>query len=824
MSDLNALTGNKLDEMLEALHRTFQHEKRAVLAGREGAGKSTLAREYTRRFGTEYRAVAWIDAATDETFQADLYDALQSFAVPVNMAQGAVDLFQTLHMYLHEQREALLVLDHLPFAFKLQDSFDQQSLSYHLLLITSLENTSSELPRLSLSSLAECAGALLLLRQAGLLAERETLDAADPELRQAALDLACEMQGSPLALRLAAGYLSQSGESLLDYLERFRTYPVHLQFTGNEQEELAVAGEICLAWIECAHPEARDILRTCALGLPRAIPAAWLQQSAAETTAEEQAALQCLVSLGLLDTSEAGKLLNMHPLLQQLTGQFYGLHEQPDQQEQVEGLLRRVRKLLASPADETPSTRLRVAGHIQHLEKLSQGWENIVPEVAEVFSWAAGQLWEQHLLDQAGALFRRALKIWESAEESFPLPIAATLEKLAALNAQTGHYAEAQALTRRALTRRMEAQGIQHPDVLVVLLQLGQYYALQNKENEAEACYKKVIAMGEVLKLRHHLVYSGAKYQLALLFIAQGKGEQAEDLLLRVCAVWERLRGQSHPLTVEAQLKLAELAARLKHWERALNFYRRAIPVYAEERGKEHPLVLTCQEQAAQAMFELGQLEEAQRAWLDILALRERARDRAQVACLNGLARVALAQGQLAEALELLERAQGQAAVQDEAKSLAWAAMLETLAQAHEARQNYEQAERAASKALETRESILGSEHLDLIENLNMLARLKRDLGERDESEKLLRRALFCYQREKKPEDMRLDPVLKSLAEIETERERFDVARMYLLRLRAIRGLALSADDPRVQEMEQLLVENASLRDLSIQSTSVTRE
>ncbi len=823
MSDLNDLSWGGLEETLEELHGIFQREKRVVLAGCEGTGKSTLARAYTRRFGAEYQVVVWIDAATDETFLADVCEALEDCALPVDMALGGQGLFQTLHAHLNERQKALLVLDHLPFGFQLLTTAEQPPLSYAALLITHQAQTPAELPRLDLHALDEREGALFLLRQAGLLAEQAALEAASADLRLAALELAREMQGTLLALRLAAGYLREYGGSVGEYLELFRTFPGRLQFADHEQEELDVAGEICLSRFEQSYPEAGELLRMCALCLPHAIPVAWLQPSEDSAPGVEQAVLPRLVSWGLLEVSKDGKLLNMHPRLQELTRQFYALDEQPDQQQQTEQLLRRVRDLLPSLADERPSVRLRSAGHIRHLGRLSQAWENGAPASAEVLNWAAGQLWEWRLFDQAEALLKKALKIWERAEESSPLAMAATLEQLATLNARAGNYAEAQTLTLRALSSRMAGQGVQHPEVLQTLLQLGQYYAAQHKENEAEACYKKVIALGETLKLRHHLVYSGAKYQLALLFIAQGKAEQAEDLLLRVCALWQRLLGQNHPLTGEAQLKLAELAARLKHWERALDFYQRAIPVYAEQQGAAHPLVLNCQEQAALAMFELGRLEEARQVWTTTLALREQTRQGTLTAALNGLARVALAQGQFQEALALLERAQAEAG-REEVADPAWAEMLETLAEAHASRQDYVQAKQAARKALEIRERLLGEEHLDLSENLLTLAKLQRLSGESEEAEKLLRRALYNYQRANKPEDMRLDPALTGMAEIETERGRFEVARMYLLRARAIRGLTFSADDARVLEIEQRLAENASLRAQSVPSPSAITE
>lgn len=813
----NILSFNRLEDVLQALHKIFQTDKRVVLVGREGVGKSTLAREYTRRFGEKYRTVAWINAATDETFLADLCGILQEFALPVDMAQGVMGLFQTLHNYLNEQRLPLLVLDHLPFAFRVQDSSEQLPLSYDSLLITHLETPSSELPRLELTGLEAQDGARLVLYQAGLLAEQETLDVVGNELRMEALELAREMQGSPIALRLAAGYLCQSGSSTRDYLDLFRGYPVSLQLHRSEQQELEVACEICLTWIEQMHPGAREILRTCALFLPDAIPGALWQQEEEEKIAQQKETIQLLAAVGLLDVSKDGAMLSMHPLIQQLTRQFYGLDEQPQQQQQAERSLRCLQRLLPTLGEETLSARLRIVGHIQQMANLSKRWEINSAEVADVFGWATEQLWEQRMLNQAEKLLKRALEIWEKAPGISQLTIATTLEKLAALNGQLGNYAEAQALAHRTIASTMAAKGINHPDVLIALKQLGQYYEAQNKENEAEACYEKVIEIGEMLRQRHHPVYSEAKYHLALLRVKQGQFEQAEDLLRRVCVVWSRILGETHHSTVEARLKLAEVAAHLKHWERANDSYQQILPVYAEALGKENPLVLGHMERAAMVMFHLGKLEEAKDTWQSVLAVRERTGGGAlpeSVSCLNGLARVALAEGKRVEALEMLERAQLYGAERDEAGSLEWAEMLETMAEVYEAGQEYRQAERAARKALEMRERILGNKHLDLIENLSTLARLDRKLGEVEEAEKLLLHVLYIYQRENKPEDMRLDLVLKSLAEIEAERERFVAAKMYLQRIRAIRELTLNEDDPRIQEIRQMLAENASMLDL----------
>lgn len=560
-----------------------------VLAGEEGIGKSMLAHAYTRHFGMEYRTIVWINAATDETLLADLYEVLQKWALPVDMTQGSTELFQRLHTYLSKQERALLILDQIPFAFKLQDPSVQLPLSYDFLLITRREETPAELPRLELTDLEARDGASLALRQAGLLAEQEQLDSVGDELRVAALELARELRGVPLALCLAGGYLRLSGISIQNYLDLFRSYPAHLRFDNDEQQELVVACELCLSWLEQTHPEARELLQTYALFLPETLPGIWWQQGEAVQLAQQQTTLQLLLDMGLLNASEESSMGKMHPLLQQLTRQFYGLDNQ-SQQPLVEQLLCRWQSLLPILEEDALPVRLRVAGYIRHLARLSSEWEQTTPKVAEVLVWAARQLWQQYLFKPAEALLRQALGIWEKAPETSQLAKALVREKLAALNAQMGNYAEAETLTHQALTARLEAQGVNHPDVLNSLLQLGQFYAAQKKADEAEACYRKVIALAEKLNLRLHPVYSRAKYHLALLAIEQQKWEQAEDLLRRVSITWKHILGKDHRSTVQARLQLAEVAIQLKHWELAQKEYQQALPGY-EKEGKDDPHV-----------------------------------------------------------------------------------------------------------------------------------------------------------------------------------------------------------------------------------------
>lgn len=799
------------DTFLQDMHAILRRERRLVITGAGGVGKTETAREYIRRFSHHYQSVFWLNASTEETFLADLFATMQSLSLPFNMDQGVSRLLQTLRDYLASQQDVLFVLDDFSRRFMVQDVPGQQQ--SHFLLITRFPTIPSEIPQMELTRLDEHEGALLVLRRAKLLTMHATLDQISEEQRMAALELTRELRGLPLSLNLAGGYLCEKRYSIQDYLFTFRDHPVRSHqlnnLGGRDREEIAVACELSLLHLEQTQATVLELLQICALLVPEAIPLALFQQENKAMGGEQtwsKESVQSLLDYGLLVAGSADSLLNIHPLVQEIVHHL----SLGDEQQRIKQALQLFHRLLPSLETQSLSTRLRVAEHIQRLVKPGEEWRNNFNEAAEVCNWAASLFRELKMLSTAEALSRRALSIWQSTLGNFHPTVAVVLGNLAELNGLLKNYAEAEALFQRAITCKAMALGAGHPDVLLFLDHLGRLYAEQGKQEEARSCYEKAISIGDQVTLRLHPVYRTCLYDLALLFIEQEQFEKAESLILRVCAAWKRSPDSQDLSTMTAWVKLAEVATRLQHWRQAEIGYQHALPVCEQLLGEEHPITLGHLERAATVLLRRGKLSEAKRNFLRVIEVSERSSDIGQidiVACLSGLAQIALADEQLPEACALLERAQTIYASQPAPENLARAALLDTLASVEIAQQHYERAVAAYKQALELRTQMLGDEHLELIENLSGLATLYLKLGQTRQAEPLLLRVLYIHQRMQKPEDFVLDPVLNGLADIEIEREHFDMARMYLERSRAIRELALGQDDPRTREVWQKLAE-----------------
>ncbi|GCE03097.1 tetratricopeptide repeat protein [Dictyobacter aurantiacus] len=110
---------------------------------------------------------------------------------------------------------------------------------------------------------------------------------------------------------------------------------------------------------------------------------------------------------------------------------------------------------------------------------------------------------------------------------------------------------------------------------------------------------------------------------------------------------------------------------------------------------------------------------------------------------------------------------------------------------------------------------VVGEEQPELIDPLEHLARAYSAQEEYVRAQQYLLQALAIYQEAGRPEDMLLDSVLNSLAEIEIARGHPALARNYLDRSRAIRELTLGQNNPRTIEVAQKLA--------SISTSQMTR-
>jgi tetratricopeptide (TPR) repeat protein len=521
------------DSFIEQLHSTLRAHQVVVVSGESGVGKTTVVREYTRRFAQDYQAVIQLDAATDETFLAGTLAALQTYALPINIQQGIVSLFQELYTYAGTQQRALLILDNLTHNFFFQDA-SQLPPTLQVIIITQAEQTPPEVPRLDVPELDAHESVKLLLHEPSPGASQETPEPGKDEYR-AALELARELHSLPLTVSLAGRYLGMTGCTVREYLTMFRHVPALLHaptgFEARATKALSFACELTLSYLRETNSTAFEHLQLCALLVPEAIPVLVFsihterEQSDNEVGQEQEQTTESSDNLrdaGLLDIEleQGGSFVHMHPLVQEHVRQSIS---EEQQERYIQQLLRFFYQKLPLFQQEALPVQVRLAGQIRHLATLSEGESAFfdalidVNEAGEVFAWASGVLAGLQLVQLGEPLLRRGLKICQhTLGEHSPL-VATFLLNLAKMNMWLNKYVDAEAFAHRAVVSTTNALGIAHPDVLLALHQLGQVYEEQGKLNRARQCYEKALSIGERVALHTHPYYTQVVSALALL-------------------------------------------------------------------------------------------------------------------------------------------------------------------------------------------------------------------------------------------------------------------------------------------------------------------
>ncbi len=164
--------------------------------------------------------------------------------------------------------------------------------------------------------------------------------------------------------------------------------------------------------------------------------------------------------------------------------------------------------------------------------------------------------------------------------------------------------------------------------------------------------------------------------------------------------------------------------------------------------------------------------------------------------CLNGLAVLYEAQGELAKAESLHSRA---LSIYEDTLGLQHpyvATSLNNIAVLHYIRGDYDKAKPLFLQALSIRESAFGSEDASVAECLNNLATLYRDQGEYGKAEPLFLRALSIHNKLPNPKHSTVASTLENLALVYNEQGKYDKAEPLLLRALSLRERMLGPQHP----------------------------
>jgi hypothetical protein len=504
-----------------------------------GAGKTSVAVEYAHQHLAEL-GVCWQFGAEDP---AVLVAEFGELAVQLSIADRG-DPVTSLHGVLAASPAPwLLVFDNAP---------DRASVARFVppagpgrVLITSRNQIWPPGQSLQVQMLDTGVAAKFLVSRTG-----------DPDQR-AALDLAVELGGLPLALEQAAAYIEASGENLAGYLSLFRRRRADLLDRGEPtgySQTVATTWTVAFEDLLQAAPGAAGLLRLLAFCAPEAIPLRLLLQPRPELAGQlgEQVALVLAQLLeDELAAGDAIAALRRYSLIRSLANGSVSVH----------------RLVQAVTVAQMP------AG-------LAIAWQQAAAAVI------AAALPEDPQSPGSWAAFASLLPHAQAAlgEDS------GSMLKIVSYLGYRGNYRAARDLQRRVL--QAGVSGPEHPDTLAGRGSLALWTGHAGNAAGARDQFAALVPVDERVLGPDHRETLRARANLARWTGVAGDAAGARDQFAALVPVDERVFGPEHPETLGNRGHLAGLTGRAGDPAGARDQYAALVPVDERVLGPDHRVTL----------------------------------------------------------------------------------------------------------------------------------------------------------------------------------------------------------------------------------------
>jgi serine/threonine-protein kinase len=424
----------------------------------------------------------------------------------------------------------------------------------------------------------------------------------------------------------------------------------------------------------------------------------------------------------------------------------------------------------------------------------------------------------------ARAILRLGLTRAEALDDQ-PLVQATLLDALGTVQANLGHWDDAEALIERGLRLRRDNLGVDDPEAARSLVHLGTIARRRGRYDDAERLYREALGIQTAAFGEQNLEVAQTLYHLGFLAPYQGHPRQAIQLYRQVLEIRRQLLGPEHALVAQAMMdesaalrragELAtaeslvrdalamqqrllgpddpEVATSMLHLgdllrergdpnDEAEGLYRRALDIQRRVLGDPHPALSHGMGSLASALSEKGEHEEAVGLMRELLAFRRAnygPRSPAAADALRSLGIMLRRQGRLGEAEAAHLEALGIWRESFGDRHNSTAGELRSLAAVHVAQGRYEDAAEALATAADIVREVSGERHPVRAVMMTELADVRMLQERYAEAETLYTQALEILDLEVAPEHPDVQAVHAGLAKLYERTGRADEARRH---------------------------------------------
>ena len=393
--------------------------------------------------------------------------------------------------------------------------------------------------------------------------------------RRAALELAGELGGLPLALEQAAAYVQASGDTLARYLALFRQRRADLLGRGEPTgypQTVATTWTLAFEDLAQAAPVAAGLLRLLACCAPEAIPLRLLlrpRPGLAGRFGEQVAPVLTPLLEDGLAAGDAIAALRRYSLISPLADGAVSVH-------------RLVQAVTAGqmPAELTGQWRQAAAALIEAAIPADTALPGTWPVCAALLPHA------QAVLDlTSGGMFRIAQYLGDS-----------------------GSYPAARDLFQVIADARGEddAYGTEHPDTLTDRANLARWTGRAGDAAGARDQFAALLPVRERVSGPEHPDTLTDRANLAYWTGRAGDAAGARDRYAALLPIVERVLGAEHPFTLTGRGNLARWTGEAGDAAGARDQFAALLPVIERVSGAEHPDTLTARGNLARWTGEAG--------------------------------------------------------------------------------------------------------------------------------------------------------------------------------------------------------------------------
>lgn len=521
----------------------------AVLIGADGMGKSAMAAEYARVKAAEYDFIFWVRSWNRTVLTLDFASLAAPLGIPHQEDSDLLDLGDAVRAWMEVNGRWLLIFDDAPSPSALEAHLPQSASRGGDVIITSSRSGSwagTNAAAIEVGPLEPPEAAAFLMRRTG------QEDAA------ASIKLAELLEGFPLSLEVAAGYILWTGISLSRYVDlcKRRLRDISGKTGPGYPETLAAVLDISMEQVRAVSVEGSEILSLSAFLAPEDLPFDLLLEAGSLLPESVGLGLAALERRGLL-RRDASRV-SVHPLIQAFAYASLGVQERTAWAQEI---VRAVGGAF-SPRMEDLSRWPECGRLIPHalastgkLEDLGGGSEE-----ASLLLNQAG-LYLQRRGDLAGA--RSVLERLVSVDERFYGPshpeVATDLNNLGSVLRSLGDLPGAMAHFERSIAIE-EAQG--EPDQLKIAIRannLGTVLRSLGDLPGALAQYERALSIDMDAYGPNHFKTAIRINNLGEVLREMGDLDGARDAFMLAQRVFGQFLGPGHHYTQRARENLESL-------------------------------------------------------------------------------------------------------------------------------------------------------------------------------------------------------------------------------------------------------------------------